>query len=34
MSWLAVLGHLAYLAAWAGIGFWLALVGYRRRLVS
>jgi lipooligosaccharide transport system permease protein len=34
LSWLAVLGHLAYLAAWAGTGFWLALVTYRRRLVS
>ena len=34
MPWWAVLGHLAYLAAWAGSGFWLALVAYRRRLVS
>jgi lipooligosaccharide transport system permease protein len=31
-GWAAV-GHLAYLAAWAGIGFWLALVSFRRRLV-
>jgi lipooligosaccharide transport system permease protein len=34
MPWWSVLGHLAYLAAWAGIGFSLALVTYRRRLVS
>lgn len=34
MPWWSVLGHLAYLAAWAGTGFWLALVAYRRRLVS
>lgn len=26
-------GHLAYLAAWAAVGFWLACVSYRRRLV-
>jgi lipooligosaccharide transport system permease protein len=29
----AVVGHLAYLAAWAGVGFWLALASFRRRLV-
>ena len=34
LPWWSVLGHLAYLAAWAGTGFWLALVAYRRRLVS
>jgi lipooligosaccharide transport system permease protein len=34
MPWWAALGHVAYLAAWAGTGFWLALVGYRHRLVS
>jgi len=34
MPWWSVLGHLAYLAAWAGTGFWLALVAFRRRLVS
>jgi lipooligosaccharide transport system permease protein len=34
ITWWAALGHLAYLAAWAGIGFWLALVAFRRRLVS
>jgi lipooligosaccharide transport system permease protein len=34
LSWLAVAGHLAYLAAWAAIGFWLAVRAYRRRLVS
>jgi lipooligosaccharide transport system permease protein len=34
MPWWSVLGHLTYLAAWAGTGFWLALVAYRRRLVS
>jgi len=26
-------GHLAYLAAWAVVGFWLARLAYRRRLV-
>ena len=34
LPWWSVLGHLAYLAAWAGTGFWLALVAYRRQLVS
>jgi lipooligosaccharide transport system permease protein len=34
LSWLAVLGHLAYLAAWAAIGFWLAWLAFRRRLVG
>jgi lipooligosaccharide transport system permease protein len=34
LPWWSVLGHLAYLAGWAGTGFWLALVAYRRRLVS
>jgi lipooligosaccharide transport system permease protein len=33
LSWLAILGHLAYLAAWAGVGFWLAWLAFRRRLV-
>jgi lipooligosaccharide transport system permease protein len=32
-AWAAV-GHLAYLAAWAGVGFRLALKTYRKRLVS
>ncbi|GAA5184683.1 ABC transporter permease [Rugosimonospora acidiphila] len=30
----AVAGHLAYLAAWAGIGFWLALRSFGRRLTG
>jgi len=34
LPWWSVLGHIAYLAAWAGTGFWLALVAYRRQLVS
>ncbi len=29
----AAVGHLAYLAAWAAAGFWLALRTFRRRLV-
>lgn len=29
---LPVVGHLAYLALWAGVGFWLALRVFRRRL--
>jgi lipooligosaccharide transport system permease protein len=33
LSALAVAGHLAYLLLWAGVGFWLALRAYRRRLV-
>jgi lipooligosaccharide transport system permease protein len=28
-----IVGHLAYLAGWAGIGFWLACRAFRRRLV-
>jgi lipooligosaccharide transport system permease protein len=31
-AWAAA-GHVAYLAAWAGVGFWLALRTFRRRLV-
>jgi lipooligosaccharide transport system permease protein len=34
VPWWAALGHVAYLAVWAGAGFWLALVTFRRRLVS
>jgi lipooligosaccharide transport system permease protein len=34
VAWWAALGHVAYLAAWAGTGFWLALLAYRRKLVS
>ena len=33
LSALVVAGHLAYLFLWAGVGFWLALRAYRRRLV-
>ncbi len=32
LSWLALAGHLLYLAAWAGGGFWLAVRAYHRRL--
>jgi lipooligosaccharide transport system permease protein len=34
VPWWAAFGHVAYLALWAGVGFWLALVTFRRRLVS
>jgi lipooligosaccharide transport system permease protein len=34
LSALTALGHLAYLAGWAAIGFWLARLAFRRRLVS
>ena len=33
-GWWPVLGHLAYLTAWAAVGFWLALLAFRRRLMS
>ncbi len=33
LSWLAILGHLAYLTAWATVGFLIAARKYRRRLV-
>ncbi len=33
LSWPVVLGHVAYLGAWAAVGFWLAVVAYRARLV-
>jgi lipooligosaccharide transport system permease protein len=32
LSWPAALGHLAYLAVWAGAGFWLAVLAFRRQL--
>jgi lipooligosaccharide transport system permease protein len=32
LPWPIVLGHLAYLGAWAGLGFWLALRAFQRRL--
>jgi lipooligosaccharide transport system permease protein len=32
LSGLAIAGHLLYLAAWAGLGFWLAVRSYQRRL--
>jgi lipooligosaccharide transport system permease protein len=34
LSPLAIAGHLAYLAAWLAVGFWLAVRAYRRRLVT
>jgi lipooligosaccharide transport system permease protein len=34
LSALALLGHLAYLGAWFGLGFWLAVRAFRRRLVT
>lgn len=33
-AWPALLGHLAYLAAWSAAGLWLAIRFYRRRLAS
>jgi len=32
LSWTTVLGHLAYLGAWAGAGFWLAVRSFASRL--
>jgi lipooligosaccharide transport system permease protein len=32
LPWATVLGHLAYLSGWAGLGFWLAIRAFRRRL--
>jgi lipooligosaccharide transport system permease protein len=32
LSWPVALGHVAYLAAWAGAGFWLSVVTFRRQL--
>jgi lipooligosaccharide transport system permease protein len=34
VPWWAALGHVAYLGVWAAVGFRLALVTFRRRLVS
>jgi lipooligosaccharide transport system permease protein len=33
LSWLVILGHLAYLGLWVGVGFALAVRMYRRKLV-
>lgn len=34
LSMPALLGHLAYLLLWVGVGYWLALRAYRRHLVA
>ncbi len=34
LSGAAVVGHLAYLAGWLAVGFWLSMLAFRRRLVS
>lgn len=34
LSWLAILGHLGYLAGWAVVGFLIARRNYRRKLVD
>ena len=34
MSALALAGHLGYLAVWLVVGFWLAVLAFRRKLVS
>jgi lipooligosaccharide transport system permease protein len=33
LSWLAVAGHVGYLAGWIAAGFWLAAYAFRRRVV-
>ena len=34
MSALTLAGHLGYLAVWLVVGFWLAVLAFRRKLVS